>query len=257
MGTVFRFVGRTALDEASVTEALQAAAEILHRADQVFSLYKQDSPLSRLARGETQVSECPPEVSEVWNLCGKWSEETSGWFSAFTPEHSFDPSGLVKSWTANSAAEKLEQLGLTDFAMNAGGDIRLSRNIQSGVPLRIGISKPITIASKDSGVLTVVDLNDTNFRAVATSGNAERGAHIWNPNDNSYAASLAQVTVVAQDLITADIWATALFASGAAALGLVEAQNQDKRDNQIAVLIVELDGSLIASEGFGSLLKPM
>ena len=245
------------LDEVSIKEALDAAVQILHRADEVFSLYKPDSPLSRLARGLTQVSECPPEVSDVWDLCEEWSSETSGWFNAFTPEHTFDPSGLVKSWAANRAAEKLEELGVNDFAMNAGGDIRLSKNIQPGIPLRIGISKPITIASTEAGVLTVVDLNDTNFRAVATSGNAERGEHIWNPNDNSYAASLAQVTVVAKDLITADIWATALFASGAQALGLVEAHNLKNSDAQIEVLIVELDGSLIASQGFSSLLKPV
>ena len=247
MGTVFRFVGRTDLDP---SKAIDEAVAILHEADNIFSLYKPDSPLSKLARGETSVSECPPVVNEIWDLCDKWTIETEGWFTAFTAQHTFDPSGVVKTWAANLAAEKLEQHGITDFAMNAGGDIRLSQEITPGFAMRIGISTPVTIASEEAGVLTVVDLNESNYRAVATSGTAERGVHIWNPKTLAWANQLAQVTVVAQDLVSADVWATALFAAGDQALALADRHG-------IQALFVDPEGQLSSTKGFTELLRPV
>jgi thiamine biosynthesis lipoprotein len=255
MGTVFRFVGKTNLSDTELNEVINEAVKVLHEADGIFSLYKSESPLSKLARGECSVSDCPEVVSAIWDECENWTKVTDGWFSPFTPEHTFDPSGLVKTWAANKSAQVLEQNGIADFAMNAGGDIRLSADISSGVALQIGISKPITIASPEAEVLTVVNLNGTPFRAVATSGTAERGDHIWNPKlGSAWAHSISQVTVVAQDIVTADVWATALFAAGENVLELVERYNIE---NEIAVLIVGLDGALTASKNFGSLLNPV
>lgn len=251
MGTVFRFVGRTNLE---VDKALAQAVAILHKADEIFSLYKSESPLSKLARGETSVAQSPKVVDEVWELCEKWRISTDGWFSAFTAQNTFDPSGLVKTWAANLAAEKLESYGITDFAMNSGGDIRLSKNIAPGFAMRIGLSKPITIASPDAGVLTVVDLNETEFRAVASSGTAERGEHIWNPKTNEWATELAQVSVVAKDLVTADIWATAIFAAGDQGLALAE---KHREEYSFEALLVDTDQSLSSTKGFASLLRPI
>ncbi|MFZ4065728.1 MAG: FAD:protein FMN transferase [Rhodoluna sp.] len=258
MGTVFRFVGRTDLAKEVLDVVIQTAVAELHKADEIFSLYKPDSPLSKLSRGECSVAECPEVVSQVWDECESWSEVTDGWFSSFTPQNTFDPSGLVKTWAADKAAAVLNSAGVTDFAMNAGGDIRLSRTITPGFAMRIGISTPVTIASPEAGVLTVVDLNNTEFRAVATSGTAERGEHIWNPKHGSaFANQVSQVTVVAKDIVTADVWATALFASGSSALTLADKYNERNKENQIAVLVVELDGNLVATSNFSSLLNPV
>lgn len=258
MGTVFRFVGRTDLTEESLDLAISEAMAVLHEADEIFSLYKASSPLSKLARGECSVQECPEVVSTIWDECENWSVKTTGWFSAFTPEHTFDPSGLVKTWAAEIAAKVLEKHGISDFAMNAGGDIRLTKDIISGIPMQIGISKPITIASPDAGVLTVVNLNETEYRAVASSGTAERGEHIWNPKIGGvWANQVSQVTVVSKELIASDVWATALFASGDQAISLAEKYNKENSANQIAVFVVKLDGDLEATANFSSLLNPI
>lgn len=251
MGTVFRFVGRSNID---VTSALDEAVAILHQADSIFSLYKPESPLSQLARGETSVAQCPDVVEEIWDLCETWGISTDGWFSAFTLEHTFDPSGLVKTWAAEKAAQHLESFGIIDFAMNAGGDIRLSKEIEPGFAKRIGISKPLTIASPDAGVLTVVDLNDTEFFAVASSGTAERGEHIWNPKSNTWANELAQVTVVAKDLVSADVWATAIFAAGDQGLALAE---KNSIECSFEALLVDSHSELSATNGFEKLLRPV
>lgn len=50
--------------------------------------------------------------------------------------------------------------------------------------------------------------------AVATSGTAERGAHVIDPFTGQPAEALASVTVVGHDLIRSDAYATAAIAMG-------------------------------------------
>ncbi len=246
MGTGFSFHGRSSLSDSDTSIVLNQACAILHEADRIFSLYKPESPLSRLARGETSVAACPPVVDEIWNACEQWEKTTDGWFSAFTSEHTFDPSGLVKTWAAERAAEYVLEQGITDFTLNAGGDIMISDGVTEAIDWRMGISKPISIAAPEAGVLTVVDLHRTTFRAMATSGSAERGNHIWNPKAVGLAPNqdFVQVSVIARDLVTADVWATAAFAEGERAIAHLN------RIDDLEALFVYADGNLAATDGF-------
>lgn len=245
MGTAFGFAGSTALGEAELQNLLGLAVAKLHEADNIFSLYKPESPLSQLARGETSVGKCPPVVDEVWNLCEKWEKTTDGWFSPFTPEHTFDPSGLVKTWAAQASIDVLLNAGLEDFALNAGGDVFVGPAVTDPIQQKLGIHKPVSIAADDAGVLTVIDLAGTNFNSLATSGIAERGSHIWNPrNPDSEPTALVQVSVVADDLVKADVWATAAFAAGNRGVELLEAVPN------LEALFVLPDGGLSATSGF-------
>ncbi len=249
MGTAFRFAGRSTLREAETQNVITQACEILHEADRTFSLYKPESPLSQLARGETRVADCPPVVGEIWEACDQWEKRTDGWFSAMTPQNTFDPSGVVKTWAAKRAAEYILQADIKDFTMNAGGDVWLSDDLTVDQEWRIAISKPISIASPDAGVLTVIDLKNTKFRAMATSGSAERGEHIWNPKAAGKAAptDLVQVSVVAEDLVTADVWATAAFAAGQRGIALLNAAPG------IEALFILANGDLAATDNFAQL----
>lgn len=243
MGTVFTFRGLSDLSPEAQSEAILHATNTLHKADAIFSLYKPESPLSRLARGETSVAECPSVVDQVWQLCEQWNKLTDGWFSAFTEQNTFDPSGLVKTWAAQFAAEKLIEAGITDFTLNAGGDILISDSQTRDDYWRIAIGKAVSIASAEAGVLTVLELNGTQYRAVATSGSAERGEHIWNPKGSKLQKDVVQVSVVAQNLVEADVWATAAFAEGIGSLKRI-----NKQPN-LEALYVMADGSLQGTDG--------
>jgi FAD:protein FMN transferase len=255
MGTVFRFAGFTPFDSAKTESLVMQACAILHEADRTFSLYKPESPLSRLARGEAAVRDLPPVVSDIWDACEHWEKVTDGWFSAFTPQHTFDPSGVVKTWAAQAAADYLVQNGLDDITVNAGGDVWISENASGESDWRVGIHKPISIAAADAGALAVLDLKGTPFRAVATSGSAERGLHIWNPKAPERAAAddLVQVSVIARDLVTADVWATAAFAMGNRAVDLINNYNRNNPETSIEALTISPNGALQATEGFSSL----
>lgn len=247
MGTVFKFRGRSPLPHGP---HISEACDVLHEADRTFSTYKLESPIARLARGETSVAAEPPIVSQIWDACLEWESVTDGWFSAFTPENTFDPSGLVKTWAAARAAQVLLDAGITDFTLNAGGDVFIADGVTVDEDWRIGIHKPVSIASAEAGILTVIDLKATEFRAMATSGSAERGPHIWNPKAGGKAPadSLLQVSVVARDLVTADVWATAAFAEGPACLQRLAAIDG------VEAIIVLPNGDVGATPGFTKLI---
>lgn len=248
MGTGFRFQGKSPLDYAETDYAIHAACAIMHEADSIFSLYKPESPLSQLAAGKTSVAQCPSVVSEVWDACEFWEKRTDGWFSPFTPEHTFDPSGLVKTWAATRAAESLINAGIIDFTLNAGGDVLISDAASGDIDWRIGLSKPVSIASPEAGALAVLNLKGTEYRAVATSGSAERGAHIWNPKFGGSASEFVQVTVIARDLVEADIWATAAFAEGLNSMPRID------REPGLEALAILADGQIAATPGLTALI---
>lgn len=247
MGTGFRFQGR--YSDVDFNAAMATACEILHDTDRVFSLYKPESPLSQLAAGKTSVAECPPEVAEVWDECEHWEKVTDGWFSPFTAEHTFDPSGLVKTWAAKRAAQSLLAHGIKDFTLNAGGDVLISESASHEIDWRVAISKPVSIADADAGALAVVDLKGTDFRAMATSGSAERGSHIWSPkSDIDPAKAMLQISVLARDLVEADIWATAAFAEGPNSLARIDALPN------LEAFAILADGQIAATPGFMKLV---
>jgi thiamine biosynthesis lipoprotein len=69
----------------------------------------------------------------------------------------------------------------------------------------VGIADPL----RRGRLALVVEARDCG---VATSGTAERGAHIVNPHTGLAAAGLASVTMIGPSLALADACATAAFA---------------------------------------------
>jgi thiamine biosynthesis lipoprotein len=256
MGTGFLFRGRSPIDETHTLIALEHALSVLDEADRTFSLYKPESPVSRLARGETNLASCPPVVAEVWDACESWEKVTDGWFCAFTPQNTFDPSGLVKTWAARAACEQLTSVGIVDFTLDAGGDILLSSQLTGAENWLVAVRTPVSMLSEDAGVLTVLNLAGTGFTAVCTSGSAERGRHIWNPKTDGLTQNeqLVQATAVAKDLVTADIWATAAYAEGPRSVVHLNRHNAAHPDDQVQLLIVDEQGNLAATAGFEALV---
>ena len=207
MGTVVSFDVPAA---AVVGGSLGAAVRWLHWADRIFSPYRADSDVSLLAAAEVTVDGCAPEVAEVISACTAVRLCSGGYFTA-APGGVFDPSGYVKGWAVERAAAILSAAGSTNHLVNGGGDVQCA-----GDRLwRIGIADPLR-----PGRLALV-VTGREF-AVATSGVAERGAHIVDPYTGQPPAGLASVTVVGARLAETDAYATAAFAMGPAARDWVE-----------------------------------
>jgi thiamine biosynthesis lipoprotein len=209
MGTVFSFDIRDTPTPA-IRRALDHAVAWLHWVDEVFSTYRPDSQISRLGRGETNLADCDPEVAEVLELCESAERVSGGWFSR-APGGRLDPSGLVKGWAIEHASVILERAGARNTCVNGGGDLQLRGECAPGVPWQIGIANPL----QPGGLSTIVTGRDL---AVATSGTAERGAHILDPHTGRPAASgLLSITLAGRHLTEIDAYATAAFAMGPAA----------------------------------------
>ncbi|MEU9353849.1 FAD:protein FMN transferase [Streptomyces griseoloalbus] len=209
MGTVFSLDVRGGAP-AAVRAALEEAVAGLHRVDEVFSTYREDSQISRLARGELTVGECDLEVAEVLELAAEAERISDGWFS---PRHRgrLDPTGIVKGWATERAARRLAAAGATGVSVNGGGDVQVLGAPGAGRPWRVGVSDPL----RPGGLAAVVSAAGAEELAVATSGTAERGDHIVDPRTGRSAVTdLVAVTVVAPRLTWADCWATAAFAMG-------------------------------------------
>lgn len=209
MGTVVSFDVRGGEPEA-VRSALGEAVAGLHRVNEVFSTYRADSQISRLARGELTVEECDPEVAEVLALGAEAERLSNGWFST-RYEGRTDPTGIVKGWAVQRAAERLVATGASGVSVNGGGDVQMYGVPGPHRPWRVGVSDPW----RPGGLAAVISAAGAEELAVATSGTAERGAHIIDPRTGRPAVTdLVAVTVVGPRLTWVDCWATAAFAMG-------------------------------------------
>lgn len=247
MGTFFLFQIQDPVSEAEAERIVDSAMEILEWADLKFSLYKPDSELSKLVRGDLAWEDASVEQLEIKGLCEAWNSRTSGFFDA---RHGveYDPSGVVKVWAAARAASFLEANGIRSFTLNAGGDVYLSPDLQRGTLTRVGLSAPRSIRAADAGANFVLELSGTSFSAVATSGSAERGEHIWATSDVD---RFRQVSVIGADYLAADVWATALIAGGAKAFQVFLAECESEK---LVAAVTTSDGSLITTPGFVDLL---
>ena len=238
MGTVFSLDVR---DPGTWADAFGEVTAWLHRVDAVFSTHRDGSDLSRLRRGKLTLREADPMVGDVLDLCAQVQAETGGWFTARW-RGGLDPTGLVKGWAVERASALLRARGSGNHAVNGGGDVQLAGEAAPGRPWRVGVADPHIAGA---AIATVAG----GDRAVATSGTAERGAHIVDPFTGRPATcgttGLASVTVTGPSLTRADAYATAAYAMGPAGLSWVRSlPGYD-------ALTVSADGRLQRTPGYG------
>jgi thiamine biosynthesis lipoprotein len=241
---IFRSMGTTvsfrAADES--TYILIPRLEALFAdADARFSLYRPESELSRIAAGELALSASSPQVRGMYALAVHWRQETGGLFTPHRPDGVLDLNGVVKAHTIQAAGALLQDAGKTDWCLNVGGDILADGEQAPGLPWSIGIADP-----HDRNQLLTRIATRPRRMAIATSGTAERGEHVWRANAvrDVPLPRLIQVSVVAEDILTADVLATAILAGGPDSLDpLVERYRID-------VLTVDDEGGLRGTPGF-------
>jgi thiamine biosynthesis lipoprotein len=185
-------------------DALDDAVAMLHWIDATFSVFRYDSEIARIARGDLSVADASVKVQVVLATCDALKSDTRGAFD-HRPDTGLDPSGYVKGWAVEQAARILSGSGIDAYLVSAGGDIVARGTPSDGGPWKVGLQDPIDTTA----TLGVVGLEDS---AIATSGLYERGGHIWGSEARE--GDLASVSVIGPDLGIADALATAVFASG-------------------------------------------
>jgi thiamine biosynthesis lipoprotein len=212
------------------------ARAVLQRADAVFSTWKEHSPLNQFRRGEITADQAPPEVREVLQACERAKLISDGYFDPWALPGGVDPTGYVKGWAAQRAAEMLYGPGVGGAVVNAAGDIATCGSPAPGRPFQLGVADP----SDRRRIACVVEISG----AIATSGTSERGNHLVNPKSGQWEARAASASVTGPDLGLADALATALAVAGEEGLAFVEATPAYEG------LVIGYDGSWHATPGF-------
>ncbi len=135
------------------------------------------------------------------------------------PDLTVDLCGIAKGWALDRAARLASDAGVEGFLFDLGGEFVARGRHPQGRDWRVAVETP-PWAGAEAVVLTLPD-----GAAVATSGVWQQGydlegrrySHIIDPGAGMPVdGTLGSVTVVAEDAMTADGWATALCAAGAA-----------------------------------------
>lgn len=217
MGTTASVHCNDAVTEELFSSVVQDVRSELERLEFMFSVFRTDSEISRINTGELHHLDASPEVVEVLDACAWLEQASDGAFSIrrSRTETQINPSGFVKGWAAEKSAQLLAAASLQHWYIGIGGDFQLHGGLSGETPWSIGIADP-----RDATQL--VGTVDVFNGAVATSGTAERGTHIWNPKTGAPAAEFLSVTVIGPSVIWADAYATTVFVMGEEGLKWLE-----------------------------------
>jgi thiamine biosynthesis lipoprotein len=129
-----------------------------------------------------------------------------------------DVNGIAPGYAVDRIAGNFEQVGIVDYLVEIGGEVRTCGHRPDGEPWRVAIESPVAGERTVYAGLQLVD------RAVSTSGDyrdfrfspdGRRISHTIDPrNGRPIAHGLASVTVVHARTIDADAYATALMVLG-------------------------------------------
>ena len=196
--------------------AIQRVFSYFEYVDGKFSTYKDDSEISRINRQEIKLEDSSADMRTIFALAEQTRLETDGYFDIRRGGF-YDPSGIVKGWAIQNAAEILRQAGFENYYVDAGGDIQAAGKNGQGRNWRVGIQNPFN----SQEIVKVLSISDCG---VATSGTYVRGEHIYNPkNDGRTVNEIVSLTVIGPNVYEADRFATAAFAMGTAGIHFIEA----------------------------------
>jgi thiamine biosynthesis lipoprotein len=220
------------LGDLTIRRALDAAKRDLELMDHRFSHYAADSEITTWLAGGSTSPDAVADFEFVLRQCGRLKAASGGVFTVKNPATgTVDTAGYVKGYAIKRAAELLRDHGVRNFLLCVGGDTFSSGHPDTGRSWRVAVADP----QQAKALAALVEVTDL---AVATSGRAERGDHIWNvasePQD-----TLLSFTVIGPDIAEADAYATIGFAMGEAGIAWVA------RRNGYRSLAIRTDGSLV------------
>jgi len=164
------------------------------------------------------------------------------------PSLEIDLDGIAPGWAVDRIAGRFEGLGIRDYLVELGGEVRARGVNPEGRRWRVAVERPrdgerqayVVIELDGVGVSTSGDYR--NYREI----DGRRISHTIDPRSGAPVAhGLASVTVVLESVAEADAWATALMV-----LGAEEGMALARRERLAALFILrgERPGTFVAEE---------
>ena len=166
---------------------------------------------------EQEISALRKRTGSEMIRVGLGGGETSAFLAKNDPEVEIDLSAIAKGYGVDHVANGLEGLGLANYLVEIGGELRASGSRPGGRPWRVAIERPQV---EGRAIQSVIELSD---RAMATSGDyrifyVEKGKHLSHTIDPRTGRPVengpASVTILADTATEADAWATTLMVLG-------------------------------------------
>lgn len=136
------------------------------------------------------------------------------------PNTEIDFNAIAQGYTVDVMAGFLEAKGIQNYLVEIGGEVRALGHNQHGKIWQVGIDKPISNSDNQRQLQAVVALNG---QALATSGSyrkfvvreGQKFSHAIDPKTGiPITHNLLSVSVIADDCMTADAFATAFLVMG-------------------------------------------
>ncbi len=136
------------------------------------------------------------------------------------PEIMLDFNAIAQGYTVDLLARYLESRGISNYLVELGGEVRAAGRKPQKETWKVGIEKPSESESELAILQAIIPLD---HKSLATSGNyrrfyikdGKRFAHIVDPTTGYPAThNLISATVLADDCMSADAYATAFMVMG-------------------------------------------
>lgn len=227
-----------------LTEVLQAAADVNRASDGQFDVTL--GPLIELwGFGAKGVQAPAPTAAEIETALASVGQNrvlinADGSVQKTSPETGIYLSAIGKGFGVDQVARTLASFGVKDYMVEIGGDIYTAGLNPDGQPWQIGIETPNVGMRAVQQVVGVTDMG------MATSGDyrnyferdGQRFSHILDAQTGRpITHTTASVTVLTDNAMLADAWATAMLVLGRER-GMQIAQERD-----LAVLFIERDAA--------------
>ncbi len=169
------------------------------------------------------------------------------------PAVKIDVGAIAKGYAVEMIARELEDMGISGYTLNVGGNVRTIGSKPDGTPWAVGAENPDT--ESDEPYIAILSLSGESF---VTSGSYQRYYyvngksyhHIIDPDTLHPAEGYLSVSVIAPSSALADALSTALFASelewGMELVGGLSG---------VEALWVSSDGTQHTSDGFENYLR--
>lgn len=134
------------------------------------------------------------------------------------PELQIDLSAIAKGFAVDQVANKLNAMGVKNYMIQVGGEVRTQGKKSDGSAWEIGVEKPVKVSQSD--LQFRMDLTN---QSMATSGDyrnfyvvdGQSYSHTIDPVTAAPVThNLASVSVIAEDCMSADAYATAALVKG-------------------------------------------
>lgn len=147
------------------------------------------------------------------------------------PNVMIDFNAIAQGYSVDVISEFLESKRVNNYLVELGGEVRAKGKKENGEPWKVGIDQPTEM--EGGGLQAAINLQNS---AMATSGNyrkyyeenGKRFAHIIDPK-TGYPGNhdLLSASVIANDCMTADAYATAFMVMGTENAKRFLAENKD------------------------------